>query len=944
MFSFMNRYLLLAYVYVATVAAAWGTDPIYYNKGTVTSPPQIDATVFVNGGLFDLSSSYLSTYYSLYIGLFTDYPFQTDNTLYYTNLSAKLMRSTGGFLFQFATNGFYEPAAVVDNQGEISGFRLYLNATNVNSKGLLDAGSGLIKINGNNVNLARGGLNASTIGLGGGGVGYYGYYGYYGSQQIPLYLGLGTNNVFGGKGRNFNPAQFDLPNPQSPIHEVLVGNFTNRISIPGYASMGNTFAAYANTLLVDASNTVVQLILVATNAMDTNLFVRAGFSPIGGDEPGALGIVEWTIPDYDPVRGQPITNFVYLVDAFATQTNATYLTNFAGQYTQPDNYTVYVGSYPLYRYLTNNTVYTNTLLPADTVTNSVYAAYSISVGSTSTGYTPPLYPGFFYYDVNPALTDPTNNIGRIEINADRLDLTATRMRADGMVTITTSNLVSTAGATIDSPYVRMDLSAPNTLVVSNLVVDTVKRVSGSISVYSVLWTNSVMDATGTNSISTKYHIMLVDHTFQGSQQVGVYDLLTHAPNVVLADNLLVMKRLLVDADGLRIDKQISGPGLTDLNASILPRLNNFTNLGSVSVAEMVQLGSDREQPYSSVVNSGTISASGIEVATHSIENSGTLTASYGDVQIVTDVGKLDDGQISASGAIRLTAQDLKVRNCTLTANQIQVQVSSRLSDGGEGANSVWSCANGFALLTKPPTGDLLGTQIISTAPKFVRVSHTWAGENRGAIAAGYSNNAAIGHLVLNGNTSSLFAFNGAGANNALYVDYLDLQNTATNVAASLEIDAKMVVYFAAANLPVEQLDGQCGGRLRWVARYAGLNSSTNVLLRTGQTITVSQALRSSSVLDSDADGVVNALDVFPFDGPVFVGTQITNQPSKTVLLSWKAAAQTVYRVDYTTNLTAINWQFLLNYTNSATTNRMVTVKDGVSSGTTKRFYRVQYSP
>jgi len=62
------------------------------------------------------------------------------------------------------------------------------------------------------------------------------------------------------------------------------------------------------------------------------------------------------------------------------------------------------------------------------------------------------------------------------------------------------------------------------------------------------------------------------------------------------------------------------------------------------------------------------------------------------------------------------------------------------------------------------------------------------------------------------------------------------------------------------------------------------------------------------------------------------------------LLSWMAAAQTVYRVDYTTNLTAINWQFLLNYTNSATTNRMVTVKDGVSSGTTKRFYRVQYSP
>jgi hypothetical protein len=582
MFSFMNRYLLVAYMYVATLTAAWGTDPEYHNTSIVTSPPQIDATVFINGGLFDLSGAYLNPY-ALYSSLFSGYPFATDNTLYYTNLSAKLMRSTGGFLFQFATNGSYNPAAVVDNQGEISGVRLYLNATNVNSKGLLDAGSGLIKINGNDVNLARGGLNASTIGVGGGVVGYYGY------QQTPLYLGLGTNNVFGGRGRNFNPALFDLPYPQSPVHDVLVGNFTNRVSIPGYASMGNTFTAYANTLMVDPSNIVVQLILVATNATDTNLFVRAGFSPYyGGDEPGALGIVEWSIPDYDPVRGKPITNFIYLIDTLATMTNATYLTNATGQYTQPENYTVYIGSYPLYQYMTNNTAYTNTLFPAGNVTNSTYAAYSISVGSTSTGYTPPLISGLLYYDVNPALTDPTNNVGRIEINANRLDLTATRMRADGMVTITTSNLVSTAGATIDSPYIRMDLSAPNTLVVSNLVVDSVKRVSGSISVYSVLWTNSVTDASGTNSINTKYHVMLVDHTFQGSQQVGVYDLLTHAPNVVLADNLLVTKRFLVDAEGLRIDKQISGPGLTNLDATILPRLNNFTNRGYVSVVEMIQ--------------------------------------------------------------------------------------------------------------------------------------------------------------------------------------------------------------------------------------------------------------------------------------------------------------------------------------------------------------------
>jgi hypothetical protein len=178
----------------------------------------------------------------------------------------------------------------------------------------------------------------------------------------------------------------------------------------------------------------------------------------------------------------------------------------------------------------------------------------------------------------------------------------------------------------------------------------------------------------------------------------------------------------------------------------------------------------------------------------------------------------------------------------------------------------------------------------------------------------------------------------------MYVDYLGLQNTATNVASSLEIDSNMVVYFAAANLPVEQLDGQCGGRLRWVSHYAGLNSSTNVLLRTGQTIQVNQALRSSSVIDSDADGLANSVDTFPFDGSVFSNTQLTNQPTKNISISWMAAAQTVYKVEYLTNVTAVNWQFLLNYTNSTTTNRMVTVKDAVPSGVAKRFYRVQYSP
>src|SRR6266705_646239 len=50
--------------------AAFGTDDFYFNFGTVTEPPQVDAVNFVNYGTFNI---------------FTTDPFETSNTRNFTN-------------------------------------------------------------------------------------------------------------------------------------------------------------------------------------------------------------------------------------------------------------------------------------------------------------------------------------------------------------------------------------------------------------------------------------------------------------------------------------------------------------------------------------------------------------------------------------------------------------------------------------------------------------------------------------------------------------------------------------------------------------------------------------------------------------------------------------------------------------------------------------------
>jgi hypothetical protein len=257
---------------------------------------------------------------------------------------------------------------------------------------------------------------------------------------------------------------------------------------------------------------------------------------------------------------------------------------------------------------------------------------------------------------------------------------------------------------------------------------------------------------------------------------------------------------------------------------------------------------------------------------------------------------------------------------------------------------------------------LFGTTFQTQAGQFQEANHTWSAEDRGPNPAGFINNAAIGRLVLNAANTSFLTFSGSGANNGLYVDFLDLRGAAqTNLESVLALDTNIVIYFADASVPAESLDGKFAdaqkpdGRLRWVSSFAGPNSSVDVLRLNGQTAKMNRALRFSTTIDSDGDGVPNGFDCYPYLDPTAWNCPVsTNGPgplvailsgtgSRSVAVSWTDLPTGIYQVEYTTTLSNPMWQPLLNYTNVAVTGGVMAIQDpNILSGDAQRYYRLRF--
>ncbi len=201
----MRFFSTLAVVIAAFVmSASAGTLPLYQNNATVDNP-QVDATAFENNGT---------------ITTFTTLPYDTANTLFYTNNASGVMTGDVGFRFEFITNTFRYPADTVVNHGLISGTtHILVNATNITNPGTMAVSSGgLIRLAGKNIDLTRGGLS-----VGGGAAGDQFAFG---PNTSTLYFNdPGITDLDWGSGIN-NTLDEDNPGPPMPLNSFFAPNFT----------------------------------------------------------------------------------------------------------------------------------------------------------------------------------------------------------------------------------------------------------------------------------------------------------------------------------------------------------------------------------------------------------------------------------------------------------------------------------------------------------------------------------------------------------------------------------------------------------------------------------------------------------------------------------------------------------------------------------------------
>lgn len=979
--------------------------PLYENFGLVSDAPQIDATVFVNRGTFSF---------------FTLAPFDTQNTRFFTNFNS--MQASVGYQLDFVDDsGSRRPADTIINRGQIIGVDagdldpgfpiifgeligsyVELHATNIVSTGLLEVGPlGIVRVKGSKVTLARSGIRAATPEAGSGPSGRGELIGddfYISAEGVTeLFAGVGINGLLAsdtgaqqGAGFLLNVGTLTVPDTASPLHQVVSpAAITNLISIPlSFPSFCN---AWVLTNQISDTNFLVQVVFVKTNSFDTNLTtdVRFADNPFQQVPGGKTAIVEFGLSDIDAITGNFVTNTVYLLDTHATLTNAYYRTNiFDTNFVRPSNFEAVRGFLP--EWLTagpTNAVFTPDLLTAgfelQTVTNN-YSSHGFFIGLPPKDLLNP-ESGFFFGRFlglgttesglvfggfgNPRLTDVTNQPGRIEIEADQLDIGLMRLKADGIVTLTSTDFNGRDPRRLDAPGFRLNLQKKEgTMIVSNVVPSTIRRLDGEFYAYSVIWTNftstTAPDGT-TNALEFRFHALIVDRLVDSIRSVTSLETTLKAANVVWADNMFVTRSLLIDSVGFQNSGSINYGTGGSIGRANFPRMQYFTNAGTFFVDNVLDLGADTTNGWANVLNTGSFEANAIRAKSAVFENLGTLDA---DQDIITLVGtdvKFDGqpgnplaprGRVNARNDITIQANDFKSRNTDMSAGSVVTNavtgainyalgslifdVTTRLSDGGADASNQWSCVDGFALLQKPALGDLLGTAITVNGPRFGDVASLWTAEDRGATAAGYSNNVAVGRLVLDGELLTLFTFAGTAPGQALYVEFLELLNEATNVLESLNIPPGFTLYFADSNLPVEDLDGLFDGRLRWVPDFAGPQTAVTVTLAGGTQVRMNRALVSSRTIDSDGDGTANGLDATPFEPAALKVKMTVRRTSSQAEVSWLATPGRTYRVEYTTDLSGGAWTPLQTVTNDRPNPRDMAVQDAANLAGPSRFYRV----
>ena len=423
------------------------------------------------------------------------------------------------------------------------------------------------------------------------------------------------------------------------------------------------------------------------------------------------------------------------------------------------------------------------------------------------------------------------------------------------------------------------------LVISNVLAGEVPSWSGSVQAWNTRW--FATDDAGVNNYD--FRVLLVNGDLMPTNSSVVQDCVLYSSNtLVISDVLNVTRTLSFNCTNLTITTNNVGAGAANqrgqilLNSSSLfwancvPRLRVLTNNGFIVSQNLANYGGITS-PYYTLLNSGYIShGNGVFIYANDFENSGYFSAGGGSFSVRSQATKMTNGTVIASGSFTNVSGTFEATNSLiLIGKSFNLVATNLLTDYGATSN-FWSLgsanngagiASGFYLPVKPVSGDLLGTTITNIATAGTLINDTWSGQDRGAVNAGFNNNAAIGQLIFDAkgaDPKTQFFFAGssgvAGVTNAIYVDSLTLLEYATNVDASYNVKSfvfsnNLVIYYAQAMANgvsvAEMLNHKNGDHLRWVPTYAGFFSSTNLVYPPGVTNTVNAALAQSTNIDSD---------------------------------------------------------------------------------------------
>jgi hypothetical protein len=975
-FVFMKR-LLFVFLSVLAGFSARATDEFWINSGVVSTAPQIDATNVVNLGTMAFTNTA---------------PFETSNTRNFTNRG--MMISTVGWKLQHSPsgNGIAKAATVIHNHpgatisalDGVTSSKFILAATNIINEGLFSVDmSGIMSLHGTNVNLRRGGIQVAPLtGIGSAE-----------SVDFTLFLpDLGIIDRYWGIGTNtFNTANIlsRIVTPAgtnwqavSPTHLVNTPNFGQFVQV--LASPATPFVRITNgePLNLTITNSLGQ---PEEFELITNYIIQAAFIEVSGTNIGVQGrfypstqnsnlfntiAIEIAATVTNSVTLQEDKMSLYVLDRLASETNAGLSTNIAVNPVTLKPSTYLVSRVQPFEYLFGDAP--NGIL----IGTNLFFDPSFTNRFASANYAAYMFEADRLAAVQPSINGAsiTNIPGRIEIHAGSLNLERTRFRSDGLVTVNGKHLFSSTNANMDAFNLRFDLGSTNgTLRIQNLAKSQVNRFGGSVRMWSGLWNNTstfiitnnyapdtntppnLVPTPLTNTINWAFHALIMDAGLVAlPTPVTTLDFIARATNVYLADPLNITNKFYTDALHFTVESPGGGiklsNGVPNWAIGNSPNLRYLTNYGNILVENEARFGFDPAYvvpALSAFVNRSNVAAAGIFVSSDYFQNSGLMDSAT-ILAISTVSGRLENSLTLLGGDLNVNANDFKLFASTnQSVGAMNFVITNSLFDSGSPLPNHLVCGDGFHFrfangTGKPTVGDLLGTTLETAAPVFASVEHTWPGADFGVGTAGFSNNLALGRLVLSVGFDAEVVFSGSSTSNALYVDYLQFNGVdLAELAWALVIDPNLIIYFADSNLPAEELDGLVGGRLRWVKSYAGAYSSVDLLVN-GQVIKVNRALRQSTILDSDGDGLANGFDPSPFD-PAVLSLTVASASPLTLQVNWAAAANTVYKVEYTTNQMQ-GWQTLKYYTNTAVHAAPASVLDSVPSGSPQRYYRVGYQP